>query len=353
MFLVGSLETTVANLGGSINEFNIDSFSLPGLGGWEDRLSESDRSLSGTHDTALDQDEVLVDLTVVWETTHRSDVLGDSVGLCGGVVVNTGHSTSSNSVDLVVDVSSGVVTELTAAGDRPLDGGRMPGTDTGDLAETSMCLTVQTGHAESLDHTACSLTTGNTDSINALGHLEDLTDADLLLEFALGPFDLISDGSTVDLDLHDVGLVLAEAELADLSSSDDTDNSSVLLDALEVTSVVILGGLVLVFAVNILAESLLLGSHPVLVETALDIVVEVLGEDGAESTEATGSLDISDESNNLHWWALNDGDRVDDILLDGLLTLTALLILDDVGHASLVAHEGSKVDGLALVVTGE
>jgi hypothetical protein len=44
---------------------------------------------------------------------------------------------------------------------------------------------------------------------------------------------------------------------------------------------------------------------------------------------------------------------VDDILLDGLLTLTALLILDDVGHAGLVAHEGGKVDGLALVVTGE
>ena len=343
----------MANLGGSIDEFNIDCLGLPGLGGGEDRLSESDRSLSGTLDTALDQDEVLVDLTVVWETTHRSDVLGDSVSLCGGVVVNTSDSTGTNSVDLVVDVSSGVVTHLTAAGDRPLDGRWMPGTDTSDLAETSMCLTVKTRHAESLDHTACSLTAGNTDSINALGHLEDLTNADLLLEFALGPFDLISDGTTVDLDLHNVSLVLTEAELADLGSSDNTDNSSVLLDALEVTSVVILGGLVLVLAVNILAESLLLGSHPVLVETALDIVVEVLGEDGAEGTEATRSLDIADESNNLHWWALNDGDRVDDILLDGLLTLTTLLILDDVSHTGLVAHEGSKVDGLALVVTGE
>ena len=353
MFLVGSLETTVANLGGSINEFNIDSFSLPGLGGREDRLSESDRSLSGTHDTALDQDEVLVDLTVVWETTHRSDVLGDSVGLCGGVVVNTGHSTSSNSVDLVVDVSSGVVTELTAAGDRPLDGGRMPGTDTGDLAETSMCLTVKARHAESLDHTACTLTAGNTDSINTLGHLEDLTNSDFLFEFVLGPFDLVRDSTTVDLDLHDVGLVLAEAKLANLGRSDDTDNGSVLLDALEVAGVVILGGLVLVLAVNILAESLLLGCHPVLVETALDVVVKVLGEDSAEGAEATGRLNIADESNNLHWRALNDGDGVDNILLDGLLTLTTFLILDDVGHAGLVTGEGSKVDGLALVVTGE
>ena len=54
VLLVGSLETTVANLGGSINEFNIDCLGLPRLGGWEDRLSESDRSLSGTLDTALD-----------------------------------------------------------------------------------------------------------------------------------------------------------------------------------------------------------------------------------------------------------------------------------------------------------
>ena len=147
--------------------------------------------------------------------------------------------------------------------------------------------------------------------------------------------------------------MLAEAKLANLSCSDNTNNSSVLLDALEVARVVILGGLVLILAINILAESLLLSCHPVLVETALDVVVKILGEDGAEGAETTGRLNIADESNNLHWWALNDGDRVDDILLDGLFTLTAFLELDDVGHAGLVAAEGCKVDGLALVVTGE
>ena len=343
----------MANLRGSVDEFDIDLFCLPGLDGGEDALSEGNGSLSGAHDTALDENEVLVDLTVVGETTHGGDVLGHGIGLSRGVVLNTSDSTSSNSVDLVVDLGTGVVTELTASGDRPLDGRWMPGTDTGDLTETSMCLTVKSGHTESLDHASHTLTTGDTDGIDALAHLEDLTDADLLLELALGPVDLLSNGSTVNLDLHDVGLVLAESELADLSGAEDTDDSGVLLDSLEISGVVSLGRLVLVLAVNVLAESLLLGIHPVLVESALDVVVQVLGPDGGESAETTWGLDVADQTNDLHCWALDDGDGVDDILLDGLLTLTTLLILDDVGHAGLVAHEGGQVDWLGGVVAGE
>jgi len=44
---------------------------------------------------------------------------------------------------------------------------------------------------------------------------------------------------------------------------------------------------------------------------------------------------------------------VNNILLDDLLTFTALEVLDDVGHASLVAHKGGKVDGLGSIVSGE
>jgi hypothetical protein len=353
VLLAGGLEATVSVLGGGIDELDIDLLGLPRLDGGEDGLSEGNGSLFAASNAALDEDVVLVDLTVMGEATKRGNVLDDGISLGGGVVLNTSHGSSADSVDLLVDLSSGVVTELTSAGDRPLDGSGMPSSDTSDLTETSMGLTGKSADTESLDDTLSAVTLGNSNDVEALGVLEDLADADLLLELLLGPVDLLGDGTTVNLDLHDVSLVLTEGDLADLGGADDTDDGSVLLDALKITRVMGLGGHVLVFAVNVLGESLLLGLHPVLVESALHISVEVLGEHGGESAQAAGGLDVTNESNDLHGRALNDGDGVDDILLDGLLTLASFLILDDVGHASLVAHEGSKVDGLGGVILGE
>ena len=353
VLLSGGLETTVTVLGGGVDEFDIELLGLPGLDGGEDGLSHGDSSLAGSHDATLDEEVVFVDLTVMRESTKRGNVLGDGIGLSGGVVVNTSHGTSTDSVDLLVHLGSGVITELTTAGNRPFDGGGMPRSDTSDLTETSMCLSGKSRDTESLDNTACTLTAGDTDGINALGHLEDLTDADLLLEFVLSPVDLLADGATVNLDLKHVSLVLTESELADLGSADNTHDSGVLLDALKITGVMGLGVGVLVLAVNVLGEGLLLGLHPVLVESSLDVVVKVLGPHGGESSESTGGLDVADESDDLHRRAFDDGASVDDILLDGLLTLTTLLVLDDVSHASLVAHEGGKVDGLGGVVARE
>merc|ERR1719469_783967 len=99
----------------------------------------------------------------------------------------------------------------------------MPGTDTGDLTETSMGLSGKSRDTESLDNTGVTLTAGDSDSVNALRHLEDFADANLLLELLVSPVNLL---------------------------------------------------------VDVLGEGLLLGVQPVLVESALDIVVEVLGPDG-------------------------------------------------------------------------
>ena len=354
VLLVGGLEATVADLGGRVDEFDIDLLGLPRLDSGEDGLSEGHGSLLGADDTTLDENEVLVDLTVVGEATERGDVLDDGVGLSGGVVVDTSDGTGTDAVDLLVHLSSGVVTLLTATRHRPLDGGRMPGTDTSDLAATSVRLALETLDIESLDDTLGTETLGDTDHIDALALLEDAADAHLLLEVAVGPLHLVGDAATVDLDLTDVSLVLAEAELADLGSAKDADDRGVLGDASDIAGnvgLVLLVGLVL--AVDVLGEALALGGSPVLVEAALHIRVEVLGPDGGEGAETTDGLDVADEADDLHGGALDNGGGVHDVLLDGLLTLTALLVLDDVGHASLVADEGGKVDGLGGVVAGE
>ena len=102
-----------------------------------------------------------------------------------------------------------------------------------------------------------------------------------------------------------MGLVLSDLDLSDLSGSKDAHNSAVLGDALEVTGdgvFSVLGGLELV---GVLGEGLLFAGQPVLVHSALDFLVEVLGPDGTEGAEATGGLDVADQSDDLHWGALN------------------------------------------------
>jgi hypothetical protein len=61
--------------------------------------------------------------------------------------------------------------------------------------------------------TLVTVTLGNTDGVDDLVLLEHAGDADLLLEVGTGKLDLVGDGTAVDLDLHEVGLLLLEAGL--------------------------------------------------------------------------------------------------------------------------------------------
>lgn len=82
--------------------------------------------------------------------------------------------------------------------------------------------------------------------------------------------------SSVDLDFHDVGLLLSEVELSDLSVSDNSDDGTVLGDSLDIS----VEGSISVLLV-VLSEGLLLGVHPVLVESSQNILSEVLGPNGS------------------------------------------------------------------------
>lgn len=157
LLLVG-LEATVTKLGGGIDELNLNLFGHPLLSAGEDRLADNDGALTDTHDTTLDEEEILVDFTVMRETTHGGDVLLNSIVGGHGIVGNTTDSTGTDTVDLLVELSTGMVTHLTGAANRPLDGSGMPGTNATDLTETSMGLTGKTVDVVTLDDTLGTVT---------------------------------------------------------------------------------------------------------------------------------------------------------------------------------------------------
>lgn len=73
---------------------------------------------------------------------------------------------------------------------------------------------------------------------------------------------------------------------------------------------------------------------------------------GGERAETAGSFDVTDNTNDNHWWSLNNRNCLHNLALVHLGSWTVELA-DDMGHTSLVAHEGGQVDGFFRVILGE
>lgn len=225
----------------------------------------------------------------------RSDLLLADVEVGAGVAL---VGALADTVDLVVDRGTVVVTHLTGTGDSPLDVGRVPCTDTSNLAQTLVSLTRQLLGAPSAGDTLVTVTLGDGDAVDHLVLLEDAADLDRLLEEAVTEVDLVGDGATVDLDLHQVGLLLAQRGLADLGVGEDTDGGAVLLHALEVAGDVLAA--LLGVLLGVLGEGLLLALVPVLVEASLELVGKVLSPHSGQRAQAAGGLDVANQANNHH-----------------------------------------------------
>lgn len=326
--LFDGLELSVTELGGSVDELEVDLLQGGSGSRRSQRLSQDGDSLLGTGSATLEHDEGVLDETVVGEATHRVDgLLGDVVG--GGARLI--RSTVSDSVDLLVSLSSMVVTVLTSSGDREHDLGRMPSTDTSDLkgrlsvsegklvgqcthlSETLVGLSGQLLGSPSVGNTFETVTLGNTNDVDDLVLLEDRGDIDSLFKVVLGELDLVGNGTTVDLDLHQVGLLLLKTGLSELGVGQDSDDGAVLPDSLEFSG----DGLTVVVGVllGVLGESLLLGLVPVLVESSLELVGQVLSPDGGQRSKTSGGLNVTDNTNDDHGRGLDDGDGLDDFSL--------------------------------------
>lgn len=106
-----------------------------------------------------------------------------------------------------------------------------------------------------------SFSLGDADDVDHLVPGENGVDGQLLLEVLAGVVDLLSDGAPVDLDLHDVGLLLPPPQKLLLGVADHPHHLAVLLDLAEVLLDLLLAEIVLPLEGR-LSKSLLLRLGP-------------------------------------------------------------------------------------------
>merc|ERR1719328_863213 len=196
------------------------------------------------------------------EASHGVNRLVGQIIVSGGVILDQlavlHLITLSDSVDLLVDLSSVMVTLLTSSGHSVLDPARMPSSNTSDLSQTLVGLPGQLLGVPPGGDALKSVTLGDANNVHHLVLGEHGGDGDLLLEVIPGEGDLVSDGASVELDLHDVGLLLPPSEDLHLGVADDTDDSAVLLHLSQILLNLLLAQVISPLGAG-LGEGLLLG----------------------------------------------------------------------------------------------
>jgi len=256
----------VSELRGSIDVLQLDVFVELSADCWEQSLPQTQGSLFGSDAASLEHKVVILDDTVMRESTHWGDVLLGQIGFGGCVVLGSVSFSLAYSVDSLVALGSVMVSALSSSWDPEGYLTWMPRSDTTDLSQTSMSLPWELPDTPSLCNSGETLTLCNSDDVDNIKLLEDLVDLEVLFELRLDEADLLVDASTVDLNLQNVGLLGSEVSLhVNLGVADSSDGSAELPDSL-------LSDFLLVLVVDVLCESLLLGCVPVLVESSLELL---------------------------------------------------------------------------------
>jgi len=349
-FFFDGLESTVTELGGGIDGFQVDLFQIFSFVVGQQWFSENDWSLSDTHAGSLDHDKVVLDFTVVWEASDWIDGFFSQIGF-GGTVVHVdlavfGLVAGTQSVDLFVDFDSVVVTFLTASSNGVTDSRWMPSTNTSDLSETSVCFSGKFLGTPSAGYTLSSVTLSDTNAIGVVVGFEDGSDSDLGFEETFGEVDFGGGVTSVNLEFDDVSFLLFEWKHLHLGVGDESNNLAVLFDLVQSSLLrrFRFSPFLLVFS-----ESQFLGFSPVFVESSFALVRDVFSPDGFEGSESSWGLDVSDNTNANHWWAIDDGTWLDDFFLVEFVALSGNFS-NDVGHTGFVSDETGQVGGFRFVV---
>jgi hypothetical protein len=130
----------VSNLGTGVNVLKSDFLKSSSIDLGDNRFPQETDSLLRANTTSSDHNEVILDNTIMRESTHRSDILLSQIRESRGIVLNTTGSRLSYSVNLLVQFSSVMETEITSSGDSPPYSSWMPRSNTTNSSVTSMSL---------------------------------------------------------------------------------------------------------------------------------------------------------------------------------------------------------------------
>jgi len=233
-----SLESSLSYFGCGINEFEFDVLGvfLERLG--DQSLAERDVAVDRTLDGALDHHIVLSEETLALKAAHGVDALFGEVEVGHAVLALGVLQVLADALDAFVALGAVVETHLSGAGDGPQDSAGVPRSDAADLAETSVGLAGQLLAPPSCDDAVESVTLGDRNGVAEFVVLKHRIYGDVLLQQRASEVDLLADVAAVDLDFHDVGLLLCSdpllgalvVELLEVSVCDHADDGGFLLE---------------------------------------------------------------------------------------------------------------------------
>merc|ERR1711936_83045 len=341
LFLFDSLEATMTNLGGGIDEFEFDFFQIFSLVMSEKRFSDDNWTLSDTHARTFDDQEIVLDFTVMRKSTERINRFISDIGSSGSIVLDKlsifGFITSTNSVNLLVDFNTVMVTFLTTTSNSVRNTCWMPCTNTSDFTETTMGFSWEFFSTPTRCYTLATMTLSDTDAIDVFVLSNDVMDCDVLFEETEAEIDFGSGVTTVDLEFEEMGFLLFEWEKFHLGVSDQSDNWAVFLQFSQFSFSTFL---IFIPLLRVLSESLLLRRSPVLIKSSLALVRNMFTPDGFKSSQASWSFNISNNTNTNHWWCFQNSHRFNNFFLVKFRSLTGNFT-NDVCHTSFVTNETS------------
>lgn len=180
------------------------------LGLREDGSSKHKNLLFGSNNTTFNHNEIVIDFSVMRESSHRGDDFIGQISISGSIVVASSSNSFTDSIDFFVLFGSVVITEMTSSGNSPSNTRRVPRSDTSNFSVPSVRFLLQVFNTESFDDSLEPFTLGDSQDIQHFVRLEDRVHSHFFFEKTEGPVNFFSNRvSSVHLDLHDVVFLLS------------------------------------------------------------------------------------------------------------------------------------------------